>query len=217
MTARRAASLAALHGGQIGERLDVVGGQEQIRDGCHRPRPEPPRVDEVDEQRLGVGPEQRIDIEIQEPVDQVLVLEHVGALHVQAALQLVPDLVPDLATGALPGRLPVQAGRVPVGDVDRDHATDVPVAEAAQVDVSPELRLGHGRERPWGIEVDLVAAADGHVVVEVELDAVHPGRVPAEREDVGQARIGAHHLVRDQRGHDLDRQGGHVVVRRDLA
>ena len=46
---------------------------------------------EVDEQRLGVGPEQRIDIEIQVPVDQVLVLEHDGALHVEAALQLVPE------------------------------------------------------------------------------------------------------------------------------
>ena len=150
MTARRAASLAASMVARSVNVWHVVGGQEQIRDGCHRPRPEPPRVDEVDEQRLGVGLEQRIDIEIQVPVDQVLVLEHVGALHVQAALQLVPDLVPDLATGALPGGLPVQAGRVPVGDVDRDHPADVSVAEAAQVDVSPELRLGHGRERPWG-------------------------------------------------------------------
>ena len=209
--------VGSLHGGQIGECLHVVRGQEQIRDGCHRLWPEPPGIDEIDEQRLGVGLEQRIDVEIQIPVDQVLVLEHVGALHVQTALQLVPHLVPDLAAGALPGGLPIQAGRVPVGDDDRDHAADVSVAEAAEVDVGPELCLGHGRERPRRVEVDLVAAADGRVIVEVELDAVHPVRVLAEREDVGQARIGAHDLVGDDRGHDLDRQRGHVVVRADLA
>ena len=54
--------VGGLHGGQIGECLHVVGGQEQIRDGCHRPWPEPPGIDEIDKQRLGVGLEQRIDV-----------------------------------------------------------------------------------------------------------------------------------------------------------
>src|SRR5207248_177115 len=131
----------------------------------------------VDQQGLGVGFQDGIDIEVEIPVTQVLIFERVGSEYVQATFELLPDFVADFMARALTGRLAGdESGRIPVRNVDGNNPTDRAIAEAAQVDVRPELALRDGGQGPWRIQINLMAPANAHVFCKVELDPIHPCR-----------------------------------------
>src|SRR5262245_65211289 len=96
---------------------------------------------------------------------------------VESRLQLLPDLLPNLRWRALLSRLAhVDAGRVPVRDVNREDPAGRPVAVAVaeQASFAPELRLRDRRESPWSVWVERVAAHQRHILLEEVLGADHP-------------------------------------------
>src|SRR5207253_9332820 len=131
-------------------------------------------IDEVNQQRLAVLPGERIDIRVEKIVDQVFVPEDILALYVQAELELGPGIVADLFARTFSCGLAIQPGGIPVRNVDGYNAADLAPTQLTQRNVWPELPLGDGRQCPRRIDVQDMAAHDGHVLAEVELDAVHP-------------------------------------------
>jgi hypothetical protein len=64
--------VGAFHGGKVGVGADIVGGQKQIGDARHSVGTQRPGVDQIHQQRLGVGQETGavgalLNIGIQEP------------------------------------------------------------------------------------------------------------------------------------------------------
>ena len=178
-----------------------------------------PRAGGVDEQRLEVGGLGRVrerDRGVEEPGEDVPLVEHRLGAVVEVVGELGPDLGADLLARAAHGDLAgPAAGRLPVRDVDREDALDAPVAVAREVDLLPELGLRDRGQRPLGVDVDRVAVLERHVAVEVEEDAVHPAR--DEPVELRERRVeGAQRRAREL-AHDLDRERGHVVVGGDGA
>ena len=140
---------------------------------------------------------------------------HIGERVVGGAVQvgqhLRPDLLADLVGGALPGRAAKeQTRRLPVGNVHREQPLHPPVAITREVDPPPELVLGNRGQGPRGVGIDGVAVDQRHVVGQVKLHAVHPGR--ARLPDLGQRGRGLLQLVGQQGRHNLDGQRGDVIV-----
>jgi hypothetical protein len=104
---------------------------------------------------------------------------------VERRLQLLPDLLPNFRWGALLGWLAhVDAGRVPVRDVNGEDAANRPIAVAVaeQPPIGPKLRLRNRRESPRGIRVERVAAHQRHILLEEVLSADHPRHSGREQE-----------------------------------
>src|SRR3954454_14010774 len=132
-------------------------------------------------------------------------------------LELSPDLGLDVLRGELVSGLArgVDAGRVPIGDVDRQDVPDRPVSIAGEVGVRPELALRDRRERPRRL---YIRDGPGHYrprLREVELETGHPARVVCEDLDPGQDGVDLDHRLRHERAHSLDRDGSDVVVAGD--
>ena len=197
-------------------RAHVVRRQKQVRNGGGRLGAQRPGVDQVHQQRLGVPQEARarrivLDVRVEEPGVQVLVAQQFLA-DIDRALELPPGLAHHLFARALHGGASVRPRRRPVGDIDREDAAHVAVAELLGRHAAPELELRDARERPFGVDVNHVAVRRGHVAVQIELHAVHPLHVRGQRAQVGERRVGGEQAAVHQGGHALERERGHVVV-----
>ena len=93
---------------------------------------------------------------------------------IDRALELLPCLAHHLFARALHGGASVRSRRAPVGDIDREDAAHVAVAEQFGRHTAPELKLRDARERPFGIDVNHVPMRRRQVAVQIELHAVHP-------------------------------------------
>jgi hypothetical protein len=129
--------LAPLHRGQIRVGAHVVGGQQQVRDPRDGVRPVLPGAHGVHEQRLGVRSAagvRELDCGVEEPAQDVALVEHRLGPVVEVVGELAPDLVVDLLPAAARGDLArAPARRLPVRDVDRENAPHPPVAVAGEV------------------------------------------------------------------------------------
>ena len=83
---------------------------------------------------------------------------------------------------------PSDPGCVPVGDVDREDAAHVAVAELLGRHAAPELELRDARQRPFGVDVNHVPVRHRHVAAQIELHAVHPFDVRRQRAQIGELR-----------------------------
>ena len=79
-----------------------------------------------------------------------------SSLDIDRALELLPRLAHDLLARALHGGAAVRSRRAPVGDIDREDAVHVAVAEQLWRHAAPELKLRNAGQRPFGVDVNHV-------------------------------------------------------------
>src|SRR6185312_6571414 len=126
-------------------------------------------------------------------------------------LYLSPDLLLGFCGRALNGRFSIQNSRnFPVRYIDRKNAAKETVAKAVETSFYPKLPLGNGCERPRGIGVKRMSKFERHVLCEVELDAIHPGR--ADFVEVRKRWRERFELVVNQVHHHFNRDGGNIIV-----
>ena len=134
------------------------------------------------------------------------------AVEVDRALELLPYFPHHLFACALHGGASVRPRIVPVGDIDREDAVHVAVAEFGGRHAAPELGLRDARQRPFGIDVNDMPVSYRQFAAQIELNAVHPFHVGRQHAQSGELRIGVQHLMVHQRSDALKRQRRHVVV-----
>ncbi len=180
--------IGCFHRRQVGVRADVVRSQEQVRDPRHRLRPQPPGIDQVHQQRLFVGgrPVDVLpDVGIEAPAQQLLVAggrpgpRSSGCASAAPTHRLrSPRLVHSFAT------LPFS----PFWSHSEMSTEMMPFTRPSPIelrcDVTPELRLGDRRQRPWRIDIDRMTVGNRDVFCQIDLNAVHPfGDVDPARTD----------------------------------
>ena len=107
---------------------------------------------------------------------------------------------------------PFDPGARPVGDIDRQDAVHIAVAEELGRHLAPELKLRNAGQRPFGVDVDHVPVRRRQVATQIELHAVHPLHVRGQRAQIGERRVGGQQAAVDQRGDALKRERRQIIV-----
>src|SRR5260370_22375135 len=111
-----------LNSSNVGVWLDVVRRQEKIRNLCHGVWTILQRASGVDQQWLQVRGGRwvrELNVRIEEPAQQLPVLDNLRTTGIQMDLELRPHFVLDFLGGALHRRLAIKnSGRIPIRDVD---------------------------------------------------------------------------------------------------
>ena len=209
--------VGAFHRREVGVRAHVVGRKEQVRDGGRRVRTQPPGVDEVHQQRLGVRQKARVGRGRRRCPGRGT--RSAGLRRAGAPRSTLIERLSCRQSPARPlrGSIASRGGRRSPGPSQSEMSTEMTPCTSLSPNCSrrhapPELELRDARQRPFGIDVDHMPVCYRHVAAQVELDAVHPFDVRGQRAQIGQRRVGREQPVVHQRGDALERQRGHVVV-----